>query len=225
MRSLAGMDNAAQAAGRCNRNGEVNRVCPVYIIDIRDERLSNMEDVKSAQSISRLIINNENTTDLLAVDTMSRYFEKLYKDNKSILSYNFKESEISDTILNLLSLNSLRKSTNNRNNRFCARAFKTAGENFKFINKATETIIVPYNEEAKELILDLNSDITPLEAVDLMRKAQKYTVGIYENLKKKISESGGIIQLRCGAVALNSEFYDDIIGVTAEGKKKEVLMN
>lgn len=225
VRSLAGMDNAAQAAGRCNRNGEVNRVCPVYIIDIRDERLSNMEDVKSAQSISRLIINNENTTDLLAVDTMSRYFEKLYKDNKSILSYNFKESEISDTILNLLSLNSLRKSTNNRNNRFCSQAFKTAGENFKFINKATETIIVPYNEEAKELILDLNSDITPLEAVDLMRKAQKYTVGIYENLKKKISESGGIIQLRCGAVALNSEFYDDIIGVTAEGKKKEVLMN
>ncbi len=43
VRSLAGMDNAAQAAGRCNRNGEYNRDCPVYIMRLFEEKLGSME--------------------------------------------------------------------------------------------------------------------------------------------------------------------------------------
>lgn len=225
VRSLAGMDNAAQAAGRCNRNGEISGVCPVYIINIRDENLGSLNELKSAQAISKLIIGNEKYSDLLAVDTMSEYFKKLYSEQKDILSYNVDDLDISETLINLLSLNKNRyQIKKNREIRFCAQAFQTAGKIFNVINKNTEDIIVPYNEEAKEIILKLNSDISPGETVTLLRTAQKYTVGLYLNMKKAIDDAGAITMHKCGALSLESEFYDESLGVTLKGAETEVLL-
>lgn len=224
VRSLAGMDNAAQAAGRCNRNGEIDKVCPVYIINIHDEKLGNLSELKSAQAQSRLIIDSDNFPDLLSVDTMSVYFEKLYKEQEDILSYNIEK--LSETLLNLLSLNKNRQQLKkNPHLRFCGQAFKTAGENFKIIDKDTEDIIVPYNAEAEELILQLNSEKTPQETADLLRTAQKYTVGIYNNMRQALNEAGAIAMLKCGALTLKSEFYDDSLGVTVKSGEKQVLIS
>lgn len=225
VRSLAGMDNAAQAAGRCNRNGEANRICPVYIINIREEKLGSLNELKSAQAISRLIIDNDRFSDLLATDTMSEYFNKLYERHENILSYNVKDSDMSDTLINLLSLNKKRRQLKMKNqNKYCSQAFKTAGELFSVIDEVTDNIIVPYNEDAKELILRLNCEITPREAVNLMRATQKYTVGVNKNMKKELCKLGAIMQLNCGAISLNSEFYDSSIGVVLESKEKTVLI-
>lgn len=225
VRSLAGMDNAAQAAGRCNRNGEANRICPVYIINLREEKLGNMNELKSAQAISRLIIDNDEVTDLLATDAMAAYFEKLYESHKDMLSYNIRDSDMSDTLLNLLSLNKKRRALKMKGeNKYCSQAFKTAGHLFSVIDEVTDNIIVPYNDEAKEIILRLNSEITSKEAIDLMRIAQKYAVGVHKNMKNELCKLGAITQLSCGALSLNSEFYDNSIGVTLDGKEKPVLI-
>ena len=83
---------------------------------------------------------------------------------------------------------------------------------------------MPYNKEAEELILKLNSDITPQETVELLRTAQKYTVGVYPNLKKALDEVGALTKLKCGAIALNNGFYDASIGVTVKRGEQPVLI-
>lgn len=223
VRSLAGMDNAAQAAGRCNRNGEINKICPVFIINIRDEKLVKMNELKSAQAQSRLIIDSGNFFDLLAVDTMSVYFQKLYKEQEDILSYNVEK--LSETLVNLLSLNKNRQQLKkNPYLRYCGQAFQTAGKNFNIIDEATDDIIVPYNEEAEDIILKLNSEIGPQETAELLRTAQKYTVGIYKKVKDALNEAGAITCLKCGALSLKSEFYNSSLGVTVNRREMEVLM-
>ena len=225
VRSLAGMDNAAQAAGRCNRNGENASICPVYIINIREENLSKMGELKTAQSVSRLIIDNGKFTDLLSVDTMTAYYSKFYNEQKENLSYKVGDSNKSETLINLLSLNKYRYNLRAKPElRYCAQAFQTAGSVFKIIDENTEDIIVPYNKEAEELILTLNSDITPQETVELLRTAQKYTVGVYPNLKKALDEVGALTKLKCGAIALNNGFYDASIGVTVKRGEQPVLI-
>lgn len=225
VRSLAGMDNAAQAAGRCNRNGENASICPVYIINIREENLSKMTELKSAQSVSRLILDNGKFTDLLSVDTMTAYYSKFYNEQKENLSYNIDNSGKNETLINLLSLNKNRYNLKRKPEiRFCAQAFQTAGSVFKIIDENTEDIIVPYNSEADELILKLNSDITPRETVELLRTAQKYTVGVYPNLKQALDEAGALIKLKCGAIALNDGFYDASTGVSVKRGEQPALI-
>ena len=67
------------------------------------------------------------------------------------------------TLLNLLSLNSYRFELSESNDKFISQAFATAGKLFCVISENTRDILVPYNEEAEEIILELNSEIDPAE--------------------------------------------------------------
>lgn len=55
IRSSAGLDNIAQAAGRCNRNGEDDRR-NVYIIKLKDEYIEKLGKLKEAQRQCGLIL-------------------------------------------------------------------------------------------------------------------------------------------------------------------------
>lgn len=85
-------------------------------------------------------------------------------------------------------------------------------------------IIVPYNDEASDIILRLNSDTDMNEFSNLVRKAQKYTVNVYDNMIKRLSEAGALLKLRSGALALNDGFYDEEVGITLEGTPPDALI-
>lgn len=226
VRSLAGMDNAAQAAGRCNRHGESEKICPVYIINIRDEKLGSLKMIKDAQSISRDIIDNENYNDYLSDEIMGIYFGKLYRDYQNELSYTEKVPKSDKSLINLLSVNESRffVRRNKECKWHCSQAFKTAGSIFNVIDSNTADVIVPYNDEAEDIILRLGSDINPDETVKLLRKAQKYIVGIYSSTGRKLSENNAVDVLNCGAAILKKEFYNSKYGVTTDGAEMEVLI-
>ncbi len=223
VRIIAGMDNAAQAAGRCNRSGEFGGERPVYLLNIRGEKLNGLPEISEAQNISIAMLQSGKYADLLGVEAMEAYFSELYRRNSTKLFFSTKDPD--GNLLNFLSLNNdWFMLSGNRAIRNCAQAFKTAGKKFEVISDETEGIIVPYDDKAKEITAALNSEITPAVQAKLLRQAQKYTVNIYPQLFDRIGKSGGIYELKCGAFALDERYYNKQFGITDEPSETDLLL-
>ena len=231
VRSLAGLDNAAQAAGRCNRNGEQGKICPVFILHLWEEKLGSLAEIKNSQNVSRELLAVTEDRDCLNVDVLSAYFKKLYKsgDNERKLRYPLPERTDQD-LINLLSLNIHRVKKSHPHLTFCGQAFKKAGGLFEVIDSDTKAVIVPYDDEAKEIITSLTSEQNPEEIVKLLRRAQQYAVNVYAGTQRKLEEQSAIYDLKCAnndncvVTILNREFYNDDLGITTEGGLHEVLI-
>lgn len=226
VRSLAGLDNAAQSAGRCNRSGEYG-VCESYIINIKDENLKKLQEIEKRQKSSQSVIFSGKYSDLLDTAAMDFYFKCFFDEQKSNLSYNVTVDENKTTLVDLLSENSNRNAlAGNKNpmDKIGRQAFKTAGSLFQMIDKNTEEIIVPYNKEACDIISELNSEILARRQAELLRKAQKYCVSIFGYQKDKLLENNGIYPLKCGVYALKPEFYDRGAGLKLDGADLDELI-
>ena len=229
VRSLAGLDNAAQAAGRCNRNGEYSGLCPVYIIKLNEENLGSLKEVEEAQKTTGQILCNKMYSDYLSPEVQREYFKVLYQrnenPNQSKKTFSYPVDDV--TILDLLSVNQGRcnmAGIPKKSSPLLWQAFKTAGTLFKVIDNNTKDVIVPYNEEACELIEELDEELTPGRCNELLRKAQKFSVSIYAGQNAKLSENNALRELRAGALALDKRFYDEECGVTTEGAELELLV-
>lgn len=225
IRSIAGLDNAAQAAGRCNRNGEWGSLCDVYLINLKEECIGMLPDIRDAQLVTKQVIRNQEYRELLSVDTMSAYFKKYYSDRQEELSYKTEDIDLQTNIVNMLS-------TDEDRWRMChegkismhAQAFKSAGRKFQVIDQNTISVIVPDNEEAKALISALRSNCHEWDFISLLRSAQKFTVGIYQALFKKFEEKHAVERLPCGVYVMQEEYYDQNIGIVLEGRPMDFLM-
>ena len=231
VRSLAGMDNAAQAAGRCNRNGEYHRECPVYVLKLYEEALGSLTEIKEAQCISEQIFGSAEDADFLCVPLMSDYFRRLYqnaqhRNQRNLLRYPLPETTDQD-LINLLSLNQHRNKE--KGMKYCGQAFKTAGRLFEVIDSNTTDVLVPYNEEAETIIVQLGSEQNPHELMKLLRQAQKYAVSIYSGTEQALQRESAIRVLLCGhenqcsVQILDKRFYDAEFGITTQGGMHEVL--
>jgi CRISPR-associated endonuclease/helicase Cas3 len=91
-----------------------------------------------------------------------------------------------------------------------------AGDNFQVIDQNTTGLIVPYGE-GKELIALINGECGLSELRLYLKRAQQFSVNLFDTDKRKLEESGAIIQLKNGAVlALREGFYREDMGVTFE---------
>lgn len=223
IRALAGMDNTAQAAGRCNRNGENETLCPVYIINLKDEKLGSLDEIKNAKLTSIQMFQNI-TGDVLSADVQSEYFEKLYSLYSGKLSYSTGKNEPS--LLELLSLNREKLSAcrDPKPDRYMSQSFKTAGTLFEVIDNNSLNVIVPYNSEAEEIISRLLSKPDPEEMRKYLRKAQRYTVGIYPGTEKKLRGNNAVSFFGNEISVLDKSFYDPEFGVITEGAERELLI-
>ena len=224
VRSLAGLDNAAQAAGRCNRNGECETPCPVYLVKLKEEHVGRLEGVQTAQNISQQMLDSAKYSDCLAAQTQQDFFQELYRSASGKLSYPVQESGIQTDLVTLLSLNTnhFKMAGLPKDRQFSVQAFKTAGSLFEVIDSRTQDILVPWNDEARMLISALEQAQTPEQCRALLRKAQQYSVGVY-NLRK-LDESGAVRTLPCGVTVLDARFYDKDCGVVTEGAEQELLV-
>lgn len=231
IRSHAGLENVAQAAGRCNRNGE-NECGDVYIIELKQENVSRLGELTESRRQAINTINavmSSKSDDFLSVDAMNYYYSRFYdectdKQGKDILKYLINNPE--DDIFNLLSLN-----CNFRNSdKFCrdGQAFRTAGDKFKPIDDNTIAIIVPYNDEAESIITALYGETTISQALELQRKAQQYTVNVFEYVMRKLIANESVNRLKQGdnvfAYALKKECYNDKTGLEVKEAEPELMM-
>ncbi len=225
VRALAGLDSIAQAAGRCNRNGESDRLCPVYLMHLREEKLYNLTEIATGQSITRGILSGSERTDddVSEYLDISAYFAEFYRENKKELCFPCKDGskEQSDTLLDLLSVNGERCKVGGLKCGFHRQAFQTAGSEFEVITGRTESILVPYEMEpnAKKAYDLLKTECRPNLVSKLLRVLQPYLVEVYKNKSDKLEKENALTVLPSGVPVLDDRFYSDECGLTTEAEQ------
>lgn len=126
-RAMAGLESLAQSAGRCNREGRLEKFGDFFIF----EPPTNPPGVlKEHRAVAQSLLANEPDLDLFSPATFLDYFRWLYNEPSR---------------LDLLGIQPLRQELR----------FKTVAETFRLIPDATTPIFVPFDEQAKKLLEQL----------------------------------------------------------------------
>ena len=227
IRSLAGLDNLIQAAGRCNRHGG-KPLGQVYLVEMdKDaEDLTYLPEMRRAQEAMRKILRIysmepeklENRLDSEKA-IQAYYVERfLYRDTET--RYPVTVEGVSVDLIDLLSAN--REFTGRLKGLKLRQAFRTAGEVFSLIeDKGGADVVVPYGESL-ELVRRLSETEEREERKYLMRKLQRYVVNLPESILKKMG-SDAVSRQEDPVLVLDKRYYSDDTGVRREPQEMELL--
>lgn len=234
IRSLAGLDSIAQAAGRCNRHGRVARR-NVYVIDYAEENLKFLEEIRKGKNIARRILidlkkdSAAHGGHVLSLKAMKYYFRYFYQESEINLDYPIKK--MNQTMVELLMAdhteNTLLHEYQLKNNQGKApeliinNSYQTAAKHFEVIDSPTTSIIVPY-DEGEDIIAELNGDVTIEDLSKILRKAQRYSISVYPYQLDLLQNNGSLTTLFDNQVyALVDGAYDNEYGLNIEGDSEQ----
>lgn len=213
-RSMAGLDNLAQTAGRCNRNGEME--CGVInLINLEGENTGNLEELQQSIRVTENVIyqydNSGRTDSLLLPKWMDKYYKDVYFNASDKM--NFPVEKLDTSIMELLSTGFIPEEKKNCMNQ----AYKTAGQAYRVIDDRSFGVIVPYKRGA-EIIKAIQETTNIADLKIYIRQAQRYTVNVREGQLKKLE---GLIQLVSEEIpglymAAAPGAYNSDYGITAE---------
>ncbi|UAC49482.1 CRISPR-associated helicase Cas3' [Bacillus aquiflavi] len=223
IRSLAGLDSIAQAAGRCNRHGE-KPIQNVYVIDHEEEKLDRLKEIKIGKQVSKRILidikhdQNNHGGHILSKEAIVRYFKEYYREFHTDLNYYIPKlrKEMTDLLTGSGYAQAFRHKEGKQVPLYIANSYQTAAEHFHVIDDHTATVIVPY-KDGKEVIAELNSNNTIQELSYLLKKSQQYTINLYHYEKEQLEENNGIVSYFDGKIlALTEGAYSEEFGLNPE---------
>jgi CRISPR-associated endonuclease Cas3-HD len=189
-RAMAGLDSIAQAAGRCNREGELTAQGKLgKVVVFVPPRAAPAGILRKAADTAAAMLT-AGLEDPIDSEAFAPYFSELYwkansLDAKGIMG--LLKPDMPD----------------------CGIQFRSAAEAFRIIDdKNQKAILVPYREGEK-LIAELKAKGPERW---LLRKLQRYSVNVYENQFRELQGRGSLEEVSPGIFALTCaiEYSDDI---------------
>jgi CRISPR-associated endonuclease/helicase Cas3 len=187
-RAVGPLDSIAQAAGRCDREGwltaKLGRPAgKVIVFEPEEPKLPPGVYLEATERTQALI--REGGLSIDDPDCIRRYFDRLYG-----------EADLGEELEQLRT--DLR--------------FRDVGEKFKMIADNSQSIFVPYDAQARDLIGQLNA--AGVLHLNVRRRLQRYTVGLYPNEIQTAAQRGVLYEVRRGSDlwVCPEGFYDEKLG-------------
>lgn len=236
IRSLAGLDNMIQAAGRCNRHGAWANG-NVYIVKMSNEAedVSRLTEIKIAQTAMKEILRCYKEApetvgrDLLSAKAKEQYYLRYLRDQTRQTEFCVNVHGADTTLVELLSENETAKRQYRRHmgkplKSMLKQSFKTAGDLFEVISEqGKRNVVVEYDEVVVSMLEELqNPYIFYGRQKEILRRLQLVSVGISEQMK---NELGRAITPLCGGLVdvLSMSYYSKETGVSTEPVGMELL--
>lgn len=220
IRLSAGLDNIVQAAGRCNRHGEHTAPQPVYICQMKNEKLGPLREIREAQTALNVLLAEFDRApsrygDDLASDAAVRdYYTALYR----AMPVGYQDDPVNGfTLWELLSANrQFRPDKAAAPAFYLHQAFRTAGDAFRVFDDESVSLLVPYADGAEIIArlaeADLRHDIARARA--LLDAAKPYTVSVTEAQLRRMMDRNMLYTLLDGSIhILNDGNYDMHTGI------------
>ncbi len=241
IRSVAGLDSIAQAAGRCNRHGSRPFRGRVIIVNSSEENLSRLPEIACAKRNTERILAEFNADathfqgHLLGDKALERYFVYYYHSRNNEMDYPVTQKTPigrTDNLIELLSCNTqsvraYRIAHNNENpNRFLRQSFSSATKSFVVIPDSGHGVLVPYGKGV-ELIAELAGVFDPNHQRNILRRAQRYSVNCFHRELVLLGAEQGLreTQKDSGILYLDEQFYHDDLGLTVSKTGEMSVLN
>ena len=239
IRCCAGLDSVAQAAGRCNRNGHRPKG-DVLVVNPAAESLKHLDEIRIGRdNASRVLADFHHRPDLFDGDpigpkAIAAYSGYTFFERQKEMDYPVTGVEIGrdDTLLNMLSCNQLaakefERQQGHKPDIYLKQAFRAAAEAFKAFDAPTQSVIVPYGAQGKEIIAALCGAFDAEKHGALLHRAQPFTVNLFPHEFESLKKQGGIHEIQEGLhiFYLREAFYSHDFGISTESVTEEELLN
>jgi CRISPR-associated endonuclease/helicase Cas3 len=162
---------------------------------------------------------------------MDQYYERSFYRRKDEMSFSVQATKVGrdTTLLELLGSNRTALAAARRSSQLPMRpvllqSFRTAADEFELIAE-TKGFVVPYGPGGKEMLNALSASFDLDREWQLLRKAQQFTVSVYEAQFKKMIDKGFLYEAKrnSGVYCLRAQFYDQEYGLRTEAGLMEDL--
>lgn len=194
-RSIAGIDSIVQSAGRCNREGKLQK--GIVNIFIPEKHGMPPGWISRTAEVAKMIL--QDFKDPLSLEAIEKYFNTLYTVEESRLD---KENILADM---------------RENEKRLEFPFAEVSNKFKIIDGQMVSLIIPWNEKCMEVLETVRYSEYP---GSYGRRLQPYVVQIYQYEFNMLKKSGAIEDIAgIYNILSNRELYSEDTGLT---QSKEV---
>lgn len=197
LRAMTGLDSLAQAAGRCNREGKLDKG---RFIAFRIEGEKSYGHVLQTTGAAEAALRDHADAPFHPA-AFDAYFRELYwaKGDDALDAYEMRK------LLHLgkKPMDAVRSGIQ----------FRTAAEQFHMIDDVQETVVVSYDEKARRAIAWLRAQGPDRGA---LRALQRYTVPVRRDCMNRLREATALEDVHGVTVLAREKLYDKTIGLDCD---------